>query len=72
MKNTAAAPTTNLHLHDFAISISAADVPEHVIPELKALLQAKLQRVIDEQMLWADLYVDVAYDGRRDCDRKHS
>lgn len=66
------ATATSHHFHDYSISITAADVPEYLLPELSAMLEAKLAELVRDQMVWGDLRVQVDYDGRQQCDRPHA
>lgn len=36
------------HVHDLSISISAGDVPAHLMPALRAELEAKAQALVDD------------------------
>jgi hypothetical protein len=55
------------HAHDFSISITAAEVPAYLLPELEAFLRDKLTAIVRDNMIWGDMRVSVDYDGRRDC-----
>lgn len=70
--NTTTAPAdvpahTTGHTHDFSISISAADVPAYLLPELESFLRSRLAAAVAEQSFWTDVRVDVTYDGRNSC-----
>lgn len=73
------------HVHDFAVSISAGDVPADLMAGLAQQLYRAAQAVCEDWMKDHDIedealaerlaavrvHASISYDGRRDCDLAH-
>jgi hypothetical protein len=65
--------TTETHVHDLAVTISAGDVPAERMADLAQRLLEAAERIVEAFNATGDdeLYANISYDGRRDCDLPH-